>query len=375
MRTPAVVCLPILAAIVGAIGPASIASAQPKPAQPAQPAPTTPSPKPPPPAAQKPAPSGGAPAGQSPDQQVIQLFDKGAAHFQKAQWPEAEAAFQAAWDLKKSYDIAGNLGEVELKLGQTSEAATHLSYSLRHFPATGKEAHRQKLQQLFDQARKEIVTLQIRVNVDGAQVLVNGRLAGTSPIAEPIFTVPGEVLLEANLAGHEPAKKTLQSAKGWSDEVELVLKPKPETPPPTAPREPPPPRASAGFFEKKSVPLILAGAGLTTGLVITGAILTVAANAKSSDAAAQFAALERRGLPCSDPATKLLCAEQRDTLRSQSALANGALAVFVVGGAAAAATTAYILWPSSAASSGHASLRPLIAASPVGGGAGIAGTF
>lgn len=372
MRTPAVVCLPIL---LGSLLPASIASAQPKPAPAAQTSKPTAQP------AAQPAPTGDAPASPSLDQTVIQLFDKGATHFQKAQWAEAEAAFQAAWDLKKSYDIAGNLGEVELKLGQTREAATHLSYSLRHFPATGKEAARQKLQQLFEVARKETVTFQIRVNLDGAQIFVGGRLVGMSPLGEPVFTDPGAVTIEASLAGHEPAKKTIQSAKGWSDEVELVLQPKPEKPPIRSPIEDRKPPKREGFFEGKSVPLILTGAGLTTGLVLTGLVLTVAANSKSSDAAAQLETLERSGRPCSDPAIGPRCTEQRDTLRNQSALANGALAVFVAGGAVAAATAAYVFWPASASSPvspsapAKASLRPVIAASPGGGGAGIIGTF
>jgi tetratricopeptide (TPR) repeat protein len=358
-----VVCLPVL---VGSLLFASLAAAQPKPAPAAPPAQAPPAAQTPP-APQTPT----APAEKSTDQQVIELFDKGAAHFQKAQWDQAEVAFQSAWDLKKSYDIAGNLGEVELKLGQTTEAATHLSYSLRHFPATGKEANRQRLQQLFEQARKEIATFQIRVNVDGAQVFVGGRLVGTSPLPEPIFTESGRVTIEARLAGHETAVKTIESAKGWSDEVDLVLTPKPEKvePPPDVARPP----KSAGFFDGKSVPLILTGAGLTTGLLITGVILTAGANGKSSEAAKQLADLERSGKPCSDPTAAPLCREQRDTLRSQSALANGALAVFVVGGAAAAATTAYIFWPASPKA--EASIRPLVAASPAGGGLWVAGTF
>jgi hypothetical protein len=374
MRTPAVVCLPIL---LGSLLAASLAAAQPKPATTTQTAkPPPPASKPPPPATPPPlsAPTGDAPSAKSVDQQVIELFDKGAAFFQKSQWPEAEAAFQSAWDLKKSYDIAGNLGEVELKLGQTVEAATHLSYSLRHFPATGKEAARQKLQQLFDEARKETVTFQVRVNIDGAQVFVGGRLAGTSPLSEPVFTEAGLVTLEARLAGHEPAVRTIQSAKGWSDDVELLLKPKPEKPPVISPPPDETPK-DAGLLEGKSVGLILTGAGLTTGLLITGFILTAAANGKSADAAAQLAVLETKGRPCSDPAIAPACTQQRDALRSQSSLANGALVVFLASGAAAAATTAYLFWPSSPSAAGAASIRPLVAASPGGGGLGLAGTF
>lgn len=358
MRTPAVVCFSLLACSL--LAP-SLGEAQPAP----------------PPAAASPAQPGETAPSKTVDQQVIELFDRGAVFFTKSQWAEAEKAFQAAWDLKKSYDIAGNLGEVELKIGQTREAAMHLSYSLRHYPATGKETHRQMLQQLFDHARKELVTLNVRVSVDGAQVLVGGLLAGTSPLAEPIFTEAGQVTVEAKLAGHEPATQTVELGKGWTEDIELTLKPKPE--------KPAGPRAngagdgapkSAGLLDGKSVPLILVGAGLTTGLLVTGLVLTAAANGKSADAAAQLDMLQEKALPCADPAVSMLCVSQRDALRSQSSLANGALAVFLIGGAAAAATVTYVLWPSSPkAPEPSGALRPLVAASPDGGGVWVTGAF
>jgi hypothetical protein len=330
------------------------------------------------------APPGDAPTTKTVDQQVIELFDRGTGFYLKAQWREAEAAFQTAWDLKKSYDIAGNLGEVELKLGQARDATEHLSYSLQHFPATGKEAHRNKLQQLFEQARKEVVTLRVRVNIDGAQVLVNGRLVGQSPLAEDIYVDSGRTMLEARLAGHETATQAIESAKGWSEETTLVLKPMPQGDggvgrgTPDGPGDAP--ETSPGFFDGKSLPLIIAGAGVTVGLLITGGVLTAAANGKGSDAAAQLDTLEQMALPCSNAKITKLCTEQRDTLRSQSTLANAAVAMFVVGGVAAGATAAYIFWPTGAkraAAPPETSLnvRAAPAVGPGGGGLLLSGTF
>src|SRR4051812_2896716 len=61
----------------------------------------------------------------------------------KLRWKEAEPLFQQAWALKHSYDIGGNLGLAELALGKYRDAAEHLSYALKTFPANGKGPHRE----------------------------------------------------------------------------------------------------------------------------------------------------------------------------------------------------------------------------------------
>src|SRR5690242_465502 len=64
----------------------------------------------------------------------------------KLRWKEAEPLFRQAWALKHSYDIGGNLGLAELALGKHRDAAEHLSYALKTFPANGKGPHRELLQ-------------------------------------------------------------------------------------------------------------------------------------------------------------------------------------------------------------------------------------
>src|SRR5687767_13201157 len=47
---------------------------------------------------------------------------------------EAEELFKAAWELDKTYDIAGNLGHVELINKKPSQAAEHLRFCLSSLP-------------------------------------------------------------------------------------------------------------------------------------------------------------------------------------------------------------------------------------------------
>ena len=56
----------------------------------------------------------------------------------------------------------------------------------------------------------------------GAQVTIDGRAAGTAPL-DAAGVQPGEVLVRATLAGHEPAESRTTLQAGTSHEVQLVL--------------------------------------------------------------------------------------------------------------------------------------------------------
>ena len=110
---------------------------------------------------------------------------------------EAYSLYQQAWTLKHTYDIAGNLGQVELKLGKFRDAAEHLDFTLRLFPPTGKAAPREAIRLAFEAARKEVAALTIRVSAQGAAVSVDGTAIGLSPFEVPVFVDPGKRTLEA----------------------------------------------------------------------------------------------------------------------------------------------------------------------------------
>src|SRR6187551_3088835 len=60
------------------------------------------------------------------------LFLQGKAAAQAKNWDEAYQLLAQAWELKQSYDIASNLGQVAYLLGKHAEAAQHVLFALRH---------------------------------------------------------------------------------------------------------------------------------------------------------------------------------------------------------------------------------------------------
>lgn len=62
------------------------------------------------------------------------LFSRGKALFAEGKYPEAHEAYRKAWQRSPSYDVAGNLGNVEIKLGRWADAVEHLTYAREHLP-------------------------------------------------------------------------------------------------------------------------------------------------------------------------------------------------------------------------------------------------
>ena len=150
------------------------------------------------------------------------LFEEGTRAASAGQWENARLAFAAAWERRQHWQIAAHLGRAELQTGRYREAAEHLSYFLREAKEVG-EADRAQSREMLDKALAKIAAVTVRVSVDGAEVFVDGRSVGRSPLAGPVFVDPGPRRFEAKLDGYEPAAATEEMRAGAKPMVELSL--------------------------------------------------------------------------------------------------------------------------------------------------------
>jgi hypothetical protein len=151
-----------------------------------------------------------------------QHFKKGTRAFESEKYSEAYASMRTAWDLAPSYRTAAGLGQVELHLAQFRDAAEHLSYCLRHYPVDGDPAVRAHVEQGLLQAREHVAALRVRVNVEGADVAVDGSTAGKSPLDGLLFVEPGSHTVTASRDG-KLAKATVEGHVRATEEVELAV--------------------------------------------------------------------------------------------------------------------------------------------------------
>ncbi|AUX30774.1 MULTISPECIES: PEGA domain-containing protein [Sorangium] len=312
-------------------------------------------------------------------------FARGKELYRLGKLDAAYEQYRTAWSLKQSYDIAANLANAELQRGMKVEAAEHLAFCLRSFPATGNAAQHEQVRAQFRAVRKEVGSIVVKANLDGAEVSFNGTAVGRTPFRHEVFVKPGTVAVEARLAGHEPARVTLEIPAGEVNTADLILlppraaeRPAPPAPPPPGAEAPvPAPRAGADTVGPRPEVLIAGGAVAGAG-VIAGVILTALAVGRDGDADEQRDALVREGGPAACAVDSPKCAALRDALEGAADLKNAALWTFVGAGAVGLATGAYALWGGGAPRQGVATARAVTAAPVVTAGGGallIRGTW
>ncbi|WP_437875727.1 hypothetical protein [Sorangium sp. So ce513] len=267
------------------------------------------------------SPTDGAPAISRAGERAAQLYREGNQLYDEGKFVEAEARYQAAWDLQQSFDVAGNLGNVELEVNQPREAAEHLLYALETFPLGEKAEKKSFLEKRLAEAKAQVGTLRISVNVDDAEVLIDGKRIGQSPLEDQVFVDPGKRTIEARRGGARTST-SLFVARGSDQRIALSLD--------TGP----------------NLPLVVTGGAVGLLGVASGVTFAILSSAKGRSAEGEPSRSERR----------------LDLRDSQTTLANISFWSFVGGGVVLAGTAVYALTTSSRTSSPSAGLARFHAA-------------
>jgi hypothetical protein len=249
-------------------------------------------------------------------------FDKGSTAYDAHRLQDAEIAFMEAWKLKKTTDIAANLGQVEMELGKHRRAATFFSYAVKNAAPTDSQEARRDVKQRLEDVQKLLGTVHLRVSRPGAKVLLNGELLGIAPLEEDVFAEPGTSTFTAKLAGYTDARAVVQVVKGSSHEAVLALVP--------------------SVTEPEGLnPAIVIGGSATAGVALgVGVLFAVLSNGKAG-AAKNLGGWE----PCYGPTPPVpnRCVELDGLRRNSATFGNVSFWSFVGAGAVGASTLVYAL--------------------------------
>lgn len=163
-----------------------------------------------------------------------QRFQEGVRLYDQGKYEEARAAFLQAYALKKHPAVLLNLAQSELRSNHPVEAARHFSEFLRDNPSA-EAAERKAAQDGLTAARTQTGQIDVKVDVAGADVFVDGELVGRSPLAEPVDVAPGSRKVEARFPGHPTQTVDVTAQVGQVSPATLTMgAPGGPTPPPTA---------------------------------------------------------------------------------------------------------------------------------------------
>jgi len=300
-------------------------------------------------------------------------FLRGKALLKEGKVKDAYKEYKASWDLKKSYDIAANLGNIEYELGMPRDAAEHLAFSVRNAAVSVGSDRLEKIKKVLDQAKALVSVVVVRVNVDGAEVLIDGESVGRSPIAEELYVDPGPRTIEARLSGHSVTTKTEEFARSSTRTVYLELKPLPAT---TAPPSGAATRPIGSAAPRKNMLPIAVGGGIAVAGLGLGLASILISSAKSAEAETLRATLagSPANLSVCFGGTLPECAQLDGAYMASTSFRNLAIAGFAAGGIAALATATYALIPPTAPAHDHR-VRASFSVGPGSYGVAIHGQF
>ncbi len=284
-------------------------------------------------------------------------------------WDEALGLFEEAWRLKPSHDIAGNLGQVALKLGRYKKAATFLDRCLKLFPPTGNTDQRAQIQALFEAARVHVAEVRFHADPQPGELVIDrvDVLDSVGGPIEPVFVDPGTHVVQIRHNGKvmvarsfvavanatqdvrvEPDNNSLQ-AKGANSNASTTRKPRQGT------SDNRPLAAEGGG--RSALPAVI-GASVSVVGFASAALLLSAAHSQVQSANGYIAAIGNDHCPSTTHDAE--CQALHEANVQADARYNWGHAMLGVGAAALLTTVGYVLWPQSSSpgdSAGATSIR------------------
>ncbi len=208
-------------------------------------------------------------------------FERGLALVAEASYEEALRAFRESYRLRKKPGVLYNIAMCQKALHLYIESVrTFEQYLEESGPDAQPELRREELRRDAEAVLIELKELIGRVAIDeaphGAAVYVDGELAGTMPLDDPLLVDPGRHTVRIVLRGYEELQIDIVAESGSQVKVRAALSPleEEENEPPPAEKVPGPnatPLTTTNTSENRSSGLLIGGsvsAGL--GLVAAG---------------------------------------------------------------------------------------------------------
>lgn len=225
-------------------------------------------------------------------------FQRGVNLYRAGAYDAAFAEFMRAYDLAPNHRILYNLAQVQAQRHDYVEA---LSFFQRYL-AAGERLSPERAEEVraeIAELSRRVSRLLVEINVDDAQLFVNGQSAGELPRDEPLLLNAGVHRLRVEKDGYVGASRVVTLAGGEQLDVSLELIAELDmdehaTPsPPVRPLPAPLPLAvpaPAPRVDRTALWTSLVATGALTGATVTFGLLTRRANATLDEQLSRFPA-------------------------------------------------------------------------------------
>lgn len=159
----------------------------------------------------------------SPASQAEACIERGVAARVRGEDDVALSEFQRAFSLTPTARVQAQIALAEQALGRWSEAEHDLLAALEVRSDPWIARNEASLRQALTQIQTRLSSLDVRVAESGAEIFVNQRRAGVSPLARPLRVAWGTVTIEVRARGFVTQRRTIELASGSLSREEFAL--------------------------------------------------------------------------------------------------------------------------------------------------------
>ncbi|MBI2897315.1 MAG: PEGA domain-containing protein [Deltaproteobacteria bacterium] len=233
-------------------------------------------------------------------------FQEGVRLFHAAEYAAARAAFEDAYRILPNGRVLANIAACWGGEGRNAEALLTYRRFLGEAEGVPQRA-RDEAQAEVDRLRPLVCDILVAVEPARAEIFVDGRSHGVSPLPLPISVEPGRHTVEVRAEGYSPFPRTFDCQAGSETDLSIVLD-QPEAPrapaqaahssgsragsEPRVPEEPPTAPAATPLGRG---PLLWAGVVATGALAVGAAVTGLLTLSQKSEYEDTGTTLQRRG--------------------------------------------------------------------------------
>ncbi len=227
-------------------------------------------------------PSSAAPSSEAVDQ-AREHFQRGVEFYKEQSFDAALAEFTRAYELAANYRVLYNLGQVQL---ERHDYVAALKFFRGYLDAGGAEIADQRREQVerdVSTLKARVAQLQIKCDVDGADVLVEGVSVGTTPMSAALLLNPGVVHLSVRKPGYASETRSFTLAGSEAKELSIALRAEGTGPaePSAKPAQPAPVSAPPVVAEHSHAP-VWVSLGITGVLAVGAGVFALRTNSANS---------------------------------------------------------------------------------------------
>jgi tetratricopeptide (TPR) repeat protein len=150
-------------------------------------------------------------------------FDNGVAAFNDRRFAEAADEFDAAYQASPAFAVLYNIGQVNVALGRSVEAVDAFEKYLRQGASAVAAERRREVETEIEKQLGRIGAVTVRTVPENAEVRVDGKLVGATPLVGPVRMTAGKHTVEAMLLGRAPRIREIDVPGRSRTELELRL--------------------------------------------------------------------------------------------------------------------------------------------------------